>query len=107
MSNHYHGHAMLRDLGPAGGVYEVDCTIQTSVQHSRHIGVAAAVHNVSSVDIRTLGGCMLKDGAYALDGDDGEICKLTKTGALWALMPDKPASKKRNSDERRTSKYRN
>ena len=100
MNKPYHGLALLRDLGPAGGVYEVDCAIQTGMQHSRHIGVAAAVHHVSSVNIRSLSGCMLKDGAYALEGDNGEICKLTKTGALWALMPDKPAGKKRNSDER-------
>lgn len=86
----YRGRAQLRDLGPAGGVYEADYIIHTFVQSSKHIGASPTTHKVSSADIRPVNGYLLKNGMYALEQSDGaELCRLCKTGALWEMMSEK------------------
>lgn len=60
------------------------------------LGVAPAVHQVSSVDVRSVNGYLLKEGMYALKNGAGEIFKLRKTGALWALASEEKLKKKGN-----------
>jgi hypothetical protein len=89
MKNSSHrGRAPLRDLGPAGGVYEVDYILHSFVRQTKHIGAATTTRRVSSADIRPVNGYLLKNGTYALEQDDAPCCKLRKTGALWELMSD-------------------
>ena len=95
-NNTNRGSAMLHDLGPAGGEYEVEYVIHALVQHSRHIGIASTVHQVSSVDVRSVNGYSLKEGLYALKNSAGEIFNLRKTGALWALVFEDRLKKKGN-----------
>ena len=86
----YRGRAQLRDLGPAGGVYEADYTIHTFIQSSKNIGVSPTTHKVSSADIRPVNGYLLKNGMYALEQPDGtELHRLCKAGALWEVMIEK------------------
>lgn len=82
----WRGRAALHDLGPAGGVYEVDYIIHTSVQESKNIGMESTTHKVSSADIRSINGYQLKNGDYTLDQTGGVARKLRKTGALWELV---------------------
>lgn len=90
------GRALLRDLGPAGGEYEVEYIIHALVQHSNHVGIASTVHKISSVDVRSVNGCLLKDGLYALKNSAREIFNLRKTGALWELVPENQLKRKGN-----------
>lgn len=84
----YRGRAQLRDLGPAGGIYEADYTIHAFVQSSKHIGTSPTTHKVSSADIRPVNGYLLKNGMYTLEETDGaELWRLNKTGVLWEVMP--------------------
>ncbi len=89
----YRGRAQLRDMGPAGGMYEVDYIIHTFVQSSRHIGASPTTHRVSSADIRPVSGHMLKNGAYLLEHDNAVLCTLRKTGALWEMLPEDHAAR--------------
>lgn len=82
----YRGRTQLHDMGPAGGVYEVDYIIHTLVQHSKHIGAGTTTHRVSSADIRPVNGYLLKNGMYALEQEGGALCRLRKTGAQWELI---------------------
>jgi hypothetical protein len=88
------GRALLHDLGPAGGEYEVEYVIHALVQHSKHIGITPTVHKVSSVNVRSVNGYLLKDGLYALENNANEVFKLRKTGALWELVSEDQLKKK-------------
>lgn len=73
-------------MGPAGGVYEADYIIHTSVQNTKNIGAAPTTHKISSADIRPINGYLLKNGLYALEHEGAKLYALRKTGAIWELI---------------------
>ncbi len=80
------GVGSLRDLGPAGGVYDADYIIHLYKKSTTNVGCENTQHSVFTAQIRPVGDRSLKNGQYSLEQDGKSLFTLRKTGHLWDLV---------------------
>lgn len=85
------GRGALRDLGPAGGSYEVDYIIHRFAKSTVNIHHEHTSHQVFTANVTSINGYTLKNGMYALD-QDGDSLMLRKTGVTWELIENREKS---------------
>lgn len=85
-NNAKRGRALLRDKGPARGVYEVDYIVHARSRSVGTISTASILRTFFSADIRLVDGHTLKNGIYDLEEDGKALYQLEKQGANWQVL---------------------
>ena len=80
------GRALLRDMGAAQGLYEVDYMVHVCTRTIKNIGAPAVIRRMATANIQSINGHKLKNGKYDLEENGKTLYQFEKIGTDWCAI---------------------